>query len=99
MKKQVGQLLGVLVGGMSLGLTSQAQTQTANQNPLVFSAGLQQLYDSNFMRSPEEIEEQITRAGAGVSFKKQFSSQRIAVSINGSQYRYAEFDNLNASAI
>lgn len=98
MNKRVGCFFGVLVCGMSLGLTSQAQTQTASQNPLVFSVGLQQLYDSNFMRSPEEIDEQITRAGAGVSFKKQLASQRIALSINGNQYHYAELDNLNSSA-
>ena len=96
MKKWVGYFTGILVGNLGWGMPSLAQT--AEQDALIFSAGLQHLYDSNFMRSPEEIEDQITRAGAGVSYNKQFSAQKLALSLNASQYLYAEHDDLDASA-
>lgn len=97
MKKIAGRFIGILIG--STGVVGSPLAQTADQDALVFSAGLQHQYDSNFFRSPEEIEEQITRAGAGIRFSKQFSAQQVALTASGSQYRYAEQDDLNASAL
>lgn len=97
MKKLAGYLTGILVGSTGWAMSSLAQT--ADQNALAFSAGLQHSYDSNFLRSPEEIEEQITRAGAGLSYNKQFSAQQISLRLSGSQYRYAERDDLDGSAL
>lgn len=97
MKNAAGNLVCVLIGAM--GLVGSSQAQTSNQDALVFSLGLQHLYDSNFFRSPAEIEEQITRVGASISFRKQVSSQRLMLRAGGSQYRYAEQDVLDASAL
>lgn len=97
MKKLAGYLTGILIGSTNGAISSLAQT--ADQNALAFSAGLQHSYDSNFLRSPEEIEEQITRAGAGLSYNKQFSAQQISLRLSGSQYRYAERDDLDGSAL
>lgn len=97
MRKLAGYLTGILVGGSGLSMSSFAQP--VDQGALVFSAGIQHTYDSNFLRSPEDVEEQITRAGAGVRFNKQISAQKIALSLNGSQYRYSDRDELDGSAI
>jgi hypothetical protein len=97
MRKLAGHLIGTLVGGLCLNISSMAQT--VDRGALAFSAGIQHTYDSNFLRTPEEVEEQITRASAGVQFNKQISAQKVALSINGSQYRYNERDELDSSAI
>lgn len=97
MKKLARRCSGILIG--SLCVVEVSLAQAVDQDALVFSAGVQHQYDSNFFRSPEEIEEQITRAGAGVSFRKQFSAQRLALSARANQYRYAEQDDLNAAAV
>lgn len=97
MRKLAGYLTGILIGSSSVSTFSWAQT--VSQDALGFSAGVQHTYDSNFLRSPEEAEEQITRAGAGIRFNKQISAQKIALSVNASQYRYNERDELDGSAI
>lgn len=97
MKKLAGYLTGILVG--SSGLVMSSNAQTVDPDVLAISAGVQHTYDSNFLRSPAEVEEQITRAGAGIRFNKQISAQKIALSINGSRYSYAEQDDLNGTAI
>ncbi len=96
MKKLARCCSGILIG--SLCVVEHYRAQTADQDALVFSADVQHLYDTNFFRSPEEIEEQITRAGAGIRFSKQFSSQRVMLSATGNQYRYSEQEDLNTSA-
>lgn len=97
MKKVSGYLTGILIGGA--GWVGSPLAQTVDQDALRFTAGVQHVYDSNFLRSPEEIEEQITRAGAGLRFNQQYSAQKISLAMSGSQYLYAERDELDASAI
>lgn len=97
MRKLAGYLTGILVGSSGWSVCSSAQL--VDQGPLAFSAGVQHTYDSNFLRSPDEIEEQITRAGAGVRYNKQISAQKIGLSISGSHYYYAERDELDGTAI
>ena len=97
MKKLAGYFTGILVG--SSGLVFSSTAQTIDPDVLAVSAGVQHTFDSNFLRSPENAEEQITRAGAGVRFNKQISAQKIALSINGSHYSYAERDELDGSAL
>lgn len=97
MKKLARRCSGILIA--SVCVVENARAQMADQDALVFSAAVQHLYDSNFFRSPEQIEEQITRAGAGIRFGKQFAAQRVAVSTTASQYRYAEEENLNTSTL
>lgn len=97
MKKVVRYLTAILVSSSSLSISAAAQS--VNQDALIFSAAIQHTYDSNFLRSPEEAEEQITRAGAGVRFNKQISAQKVSLSFNGSQYRYNERDELDGSAL
>jgi hypothetical protein len=97
MKKLAGYLTGILVG--SSGLIVSSNAQTVDPDVLAVSAGVQHTYDSNFLRSPAEVEEQITRAGAGIRFNKQISAQKIALSVNGSHYSYAEQDELDGSAL
>jgi hypothetical protein len=96
-----GNVIGILIGSAGTVMSVFAQSafsQSAEQDALTFSAGLQQLHDSNFFRSSTIVDEQITRAGAGFRFGKQFSSQRVTLSASGTQYRYAEQDVLNATA-
>lgn len=97
MKNLAGSFVCILI--VSVSGVESSLAQTADQDALVFSVGFQHLYDSNFFRSPAEIEEEVTRARAGIRFSKQFSAQRLTLSASGSQYRYAEQDTLNASAL
>ena len=97
MRNVAGTCACILI--VSLGGVDSSLAQTADQDALVFSVGLQHLYDGNFFRSPAEIEEEVTRASAAIRFRKQFSSQRLLLSASGSQYRYAEQEALDASAL
>jgi hypothetical protein len=97
MKRFYGCLKGILIVGTGLVCSSLAYAD--DQDALAFSASAQHLFDSNFLRSPDEIEEQITRFGAGIRFNKRISAQLISLAVSGNQYRYAEQTQLDASAL
>lgn len=97
MKRFYRSLTGILIVGTGLVCSSLAYSH--EQDTLAFSASAQHLFDSNFLRSPDEIEEQITRLGAGIRFNKRISAQLISLAVSGNQYRYAEQTQLDASVL
>lgn len=78
---------------------AQAQTQNATAaEGFRFLAGAQFQDDSNFSRTAEAGDEQISRAGVGLGYTKSLSAQQLAVKVIASEYRYAQRDYLDENS-
>lgn len=63
-----------------------------------WTAGAQHQYDSNFSRTAEAADEQVSRAAVGLGYNKTFSAQQLGVRVTANHFRYAERDYLDENA-
>lgn len=65
--------------------------------------GLQDTYDSNYLRRPEKVPEQITQPSLGVSFNETWSNQHLSARWQGTRFIFDKSDdestNLQTGAI
>jgi len=59
------------------------------------AAAVQELYDSNYTRTPDKVSEQITQSSLGLSLNETWSNQRLSVRWLGTHF---SFDTLDADA-
>lgn len=69
----------------------------AQDDILTLGASIQQAWDSNYTRTPEEDDEQITIASASVALNKTLSRQRFIARWRGNRYEHQERTELNAT--
>lgn len=82
-----------------VGVLCNAQQQhRAPEEGFKLIAGAQYQSDSNFTRTPDGGDEQITRAALGVGYNKNISAQRIALRFTANQYYYAERDYMDENS-
>jgi hypothetical protein len=89
----------LLIGFWQIAVDARAQTQTAAATEgFRFMAGAQYQDDSNFSRTAEAGDEQISRAGVGLGYTKSISAQQFAAKVVASEYRYAQREYLDENS-
>lgn len=78
--------------------SAMLHAQPAPEQGFRWTAGAQHQYDSNFSRTAEAADEQVSRAAVGFGYDKTLSAQQLGVRVTANHFSYAERDYLNENA-
>lgn len=82
--------------GVLLPLWLICSTAAAQQDDrFTLGLGVQEYWDSNFARSADVDSEHYTQSMVSLAANQRFSKQRLAASLRGNRYEYAERDDLD----
>lgn len=95
MKKLIGKSAGVVLASGALASLAIAQEEYPDRFSI--GASIQQLWDSNYSRTPEEEEEEITISAASVRFAHKISRQDFKVNWQVMRYDHNERIDLDAT--
>ena len=82
---------------IALGVFS-AQLAWADDDAFHLNASVNEIWDSNFSRSPDADEEKITLASAGARFNQTYGRQRFFARWQVNRFTFAEHEDFNATA-
>jgi hypothetical protein len=89
-------ILGVLPAYLLATQSSFAQEEARNDR-LNIGLSVQQLWDSNYSRTPEEESEEITLTGASIGLNHRISRQQFKANWQGLHYEHAERVDLDST--
>lgn len=69
----------------------------AQEDRLSLGASVQQIWDSNYNRTPEAVSDEITVASLSVSLAQDISRQKLRARWNGQAYQHREREDLDAN--